>query len=442
MRRFNSVPGLVLALLLFLPLSVSAEGVMRITLEEALEIAEKNNYALKAAQARVDQAEARYVQTRKAFLPKVTLSETFVATDDPASVFTYKLRQGIINPATDFSANALNDPDAASNFQTAVEVQQPLYNRDAMIGRAAASADRKSLVHMLQRTGDAISLEVKKAYYGLILAKKNLHAVNSSISAMKANDRQARRAYEKGLITKSDKLSTAVRLSELAEQKMIIQDEIIAAEDGLRFLLGLTSDKVIDPVDGLNVTSVVIPDDEPGLRVERADLKALEARLEAAGYQYKMAKAQWLPRVNAFVQQNWNDDDFAGLVNHNWALGVNLQWTVFDGYASIGKAREAKAGEMEVRYTYEEAKEKGLYEIRKAYRMLRTAKARIRVAEQSLREAKVSLDFIGERYRSGLAMTFELLGREQAYTYAQMRLNKAKYDLIIAKSELDYYTGG
>lgn len=442
MRRFNSVPGLVLALLLFLPFCVSAEGVMRITLEEALEIAGKNNYALKAAQARVEQAEARYVQSRKAFLPKVTLSETFVATDDPASVFTYKLRQGIINPATDFSANALNNPDAASNFQTAIEVQQPLYNRDAIIGRAAASADRKSVVHMLQRTGDAIALEVKKTYYGLILAKKNLHAVNSSISTMKAHDRQAQEAYQKGLITKSDKLSTAVRLSELAEQKMIIQDEITTAEDGLRFLLGLGSETAIDPVDGLDVASVAIPDGEPGLKVERADLKALEARLEAAGHQYEMAKAQWLPRVNAFVQQNWNDDDFAGLVNHNWMFGVNLQWTVFDGYASIGKSREAKAGEMEVRYAYEEAKEKGVYEIRNAYRMLRTAKARIRVAEQSLREAKVSLDFIGERYRSGLAMTFELLGREQAYTYARMRLNKAKYDFIIAKSELDYYTGG
>ena len=441
MKLANSVPGLVVALALFLPFSAHAEGVMRITLEEALEIAEKNNYALKAANARVDQAEARYVQSRKAFLPKVMLSETFVATDDPAAVFSYKLRQGNI-AATDFNPALLNDPDAVSNFQTAIEVQQPLYNRDAIIGRSAAFAERKSQGYMLDRTEDAVSLEVKKAYYGLILAEKNLYAVNNSISAMKAHDRQAQKAYQKGLITKSDKLSTAVRLSELAEQKMMVQDEITAAEDALRFLLGLKSGKVIDPVGGLNVASVAIPDDEPGLRMERADLMALEARLEAAGYQYEMARAQWLPRINAFVQQNWNDDDFAGLVNHNWMLGVNLQWTVFDGYASIGKAREAKAGEMEVRYTYEEAKAKGLYEIKKAYRMLRTAKARIRVAEQSLREAKVSLDFIGERYRSGLAMTFELLGREQAYTYAQMRLNKAMYDFIIARCELDYYTGG
>ena len=40
-----------------------------------------------------------------------------------------------------------------------------------------------------------------------------------------------------------------------------------------------------------------------------------------------------------------------------------------------------------------------------------------------------------------MAMTFELLMREQAYTYAKMRLNQAKYDYCVAKSELAYYQG-
>lgn len=441
MRRLNSyVFGCVAAVFLLLPAGRVSAETMRLSLDRALELAEENNYALKAAKARVDQAEARYVQSRKAYLPTVTLSETFVATDDPAAVFSYKLRQGGIT-AADFNPAVMNDPDDISNFQAGVEVLQPLYNRDAMIGRSAARADRTSREHMLRRTGDTISLEVKKAYYGLVLARKNLEAINRSIGAMRRHDREAGKAYASGLITKSDKLSTAVRLSELSEQKMMIEDEITAAGDGLRFLLGLGREVDIVPVSGLDTGSIVIPSDEPALGENRADLKAMEASAEAAGYQYDMARAQWLPRVNAFLQQNWNDEDFPGMDNGNWMLGVNMQWTIFDGYASIGKAQEARATEMEARYRYEEARDKGRYEIRKAYRMLRTARARINVADQALREAKVSLDFIGERYRSGQAMTFELLAREQAYTYAQLRLNRAKYDLIMAGNELGYYSG-
>ncbi len=441
MKRFNGVSGFILVLALFLPFVASAEGVMRISLEQALEIAEKNNYALKAAKARVDQAEARYVQSRKAYLPKVSLSETLVVTDDPASVFTYKLRQGIINPATDFSASALNDPDAISNFYLGVEVSQPIFNLDAMKGRKVASASRASQEYLFTRAGQTIAFEVKKAYYGLVLAQKNLDAVNSSILAMRKHDREAAKAYKKGLITKSDKLSTAVRLAELSEEKMMIEDEIRSAKDGLRLLLRLDSDMDIAPVNGLETSDIVIPADDPRMPEGRADVKALEAYAEAAGYQYDMAKAAKLPRLNAFFQHNWNDDDFPGFGENNWTLGVTMAWTIFDGYSNIGKAQEARAGEMEARYSFEDAKDKGLYEIRKAYRKLRTAKSRIKVAEQSLKEARVSLDFIGERYRSGQAMTFELLGREQAYTYARMRLNKARYDLIMAKSELDYYIG-
>ena len=72
---------------------------------------------------------------------------------------------------------------------------------------------------------------------------------------------------------------------------------------------------------------------------------------------------------------------------------------------------------------------------------MRTAKARIAVAQKSIEEGKVSLDYIGAQYKTGMAMTFELLMREQAHTYAKMRLNQAKYDFCVAKSELAYYQG-
>mgnify|MGYP001806964332 CR=1 FL=1 len=38
-------------------------------------------------------------------------------------------------------------------------------------------------------------------------------------------------------------------------------------------------------------------------------------------------------------------------------------------------------------------------------------------------------------------MTMELLMREQAFTYAKMRLNQAAFDYNVAKSELEYYKG-
>ncbi|ACF45299.1 outer membrane efflux protein [Prosthecochloris aestuarii DSM 271] len=438
LKRYRGIAAA--ACLLLLP-SVANAQAMKLSANQAVDIALENNYSLKVAESRVDQADARYLQTRKAYLPTVTLSETFVGTNDPAAVFSYKLRQRIVSPADLGNQYLINNPEAISNFQVGIEVMQPLVNIDARKGRSAAAAARKSAEYQLDRAGDTVGFEVRKAYYGLVLATSNLKAVDRSIAAMQSHDREAGRAYAKGLITKSDKLSTGVRLAELREQRMMIQDEIRTASDALCFLLRLDGDTVIEPVDDLLSGGPGVVAGAEGVAEGRADLKALEAATEAAGYQYQMAKASSLPRLNAFGQTNWNDNSFPGLDEHNWTVGMTLSWTVFDGYGAIGKAQEAKAAELESRYRYEEGRDRSRYEVRQASRSLSTARSRIAIARQALEEAKVSLDYIGERYRSGMAMTFELLGRESAYTYAQMRLNKARYDYIIAGHELQYASG-
>ncbi|MBF0586391.1 TolC family protein [Prosthecochloris sp. N3] len=438
LKRFSGL--IAAACLLVLPFSATA-GPVRLSLQDALDMARENNSTLKAAASRVEQAEARYLQTRKAYLPSVELSETMMHTNDPAAVFSYKLRQRVVNPVDLGYTERINDPDALTNFQLGLEVRQPILNLDAWNGRKAAEVARSSAGYELERAAETIELEVKKAYYALVLSRSNLEAVNRSIEAMSRHDREARKAYSKGLITRSDKLSTGVRLAELNEQKLVIRDEIRNAEDALRFLLRYDDDSPIVPEDGLEVQREHAAADAAVSVDERADLKALEAYTRAAEYRTQMAEAAALPRVNAFVQTNWNDNAFPGLDEHNWTVGLSVNWMVFDGYETIGKQQEARARELESRYLYEEARDRSRFDIRRASRMLQTAASRIDVARQSLEEARVSLDYIGERYRAGQAMTFELLGREAAYTRALMRLNRARYDYIMARHELQYARG-
>lgn len=419
----------------------SARGAETVSLgvDEAVAMAQENNLSLKAARSRVEQADGRYLQTRKAYLPTVSVSETVMHTNDPAAVFTWKLRQGVIG-AGDMEFATMNDPDAVTNFQAGISVQQPVFNKDAWKGRSAARAARESMEHQYERAGQSIGLEVKKAYYGLVLARLNLDALATSIAAMERHNREARSAYEKGLVTRSDMLSTGVRLAELKEQKLVLLDQERTMTDALAFLLRLDGDVVIETKDGLDRTGSATAVLVDGSTVDtRADILALKAAKDAAALQYEVAEAHSLPRVNAFAETTWNDDSFPGLEGHNWTLGLSLNWNLFDGYANAGRKAEARAIEMESGYLYEEARERSRFEVRRAARNLATAASRIDVASEALQEARVSLDFISERYRAGQAMMFELLGREGAYTQAMMRLNKARFDYILASSELVYY---
>ncbi|WP_076790165.1 TolC family protein [Chlorobium sp. KB01] len=419
--------------------AAAGDKTMKLSLSEALTMARENNYAIKAARSKVDQAEARIVQSRQSYLPKVTLSETFVVTNDPGAALVLKLQQNIVQQS-DFDPARLNNADVINDFNTSIQVMQPVYNADAAIGRKMAFTAKTAQEHMTARTEESIGLQVTRVYYGLILARKNIDAIEQSIRTMQVHSNEAAKGFSAGLLPKSDKLSTDVRLSELLEQKMMMHDEIKNATDALKVMLHLDSGVTILPTGDLVIDRALPSGNEKSVSENRSDLKAYETWQQVARLQEEMIRASKRPRLNAFLQTNLHSDTvFSG--GSSWALGMNMQWTIFDGMATAGRIQEAKAQEREAMYNYEAAKSGSIAEVEKSMRSLKTSRARIAVAEKSLEEARVSLDYISSQFKTGMAMTFELLMREQAHTYAKMRLNQAKFDYCMAKSELAYYRG-
>ncbi|NTV91969.1 MAG: TolC family protein [Chlorobiaceae bacterium] len=439
MKVYKALIGIMLAGNIAFPGCVqAADKTIKLSLGEAVSMARENNRTIKAARSRVAQADAKIVQTRQSYLPKVTLTETAVVTNDPGAALVFKLQQNIITQS-DFIPDKLNNADIINDFNTSLLVMQPVYNPDASIGRTMALTAKKAQEHMAARTTETVELQVSKLYYSLILARKNIEAVEQSIITMKNHSSEADKAYRVGLLTKSDKLSTDVRLAELMEQKLMLHDAIKNATDALKVMLNLDANLTIIPTGDLVVDKRLPVADEKNTPDGRSDLQALQTYREIAGYQESMAQAAKLPRVNAFFQTNLHSSDiFSG--GSSWALGMTMQWNIYDGNATTGRIQEAKAQQLEAMYNHEEAKSQSLVEIKKAQRELKTAKARIAVAQESLEEARISLDYIGTQFKTGMAMTFELLMREGAYTYAKLRLNQAKYDYCIARSELAYYS--
>ncbi len=439
MKIYKALIGFCMVGALAVPLQANAGETMKLSLSDAIAMARQNNYTVKAARSRVDQAEAKIVQTRQSFLPKVTLSETLVLTNDPGAALVFKLQQNTIE-ASDFDPAKLNNADIINDFNTSIQVMQPVYNADAAVGRNMAITAKKAQEHMALRSEETIGLQVSKVYYGLILARKNIEAVEKSITTMQAHSNDAAKGYRAGLLPKSDKLSTDVRLAELQEQKMLLHDEIKNATESLVVMLNLDRGVSIIPTGDFVVDAVLPEGNEKNRPEERADLKALETYRQVAALQEELVQASRRPRLNAFLQTNLHSNNIFG-GGSSWALGMNLQWNIFDGMASVGRIQEAKAQAREAMYNYEAAKSNSLVEVSKSFRSLKTAKARIAVARKSLEEARVSLDYISTQFKTGMAMTFELLMREQAYTYAKMRLNQATYDYCVSRSELEYYRG-
>ncbi|RTY36592.1 TolC family protein [Chlorobium phaeovibrioides] len=438
MKVFKALAAVLVAASLCAPSGAeAAQKTLKLSLPDAISMARENNNTIKAAKSRVEQAEGRIVQSRQSYLPSLTLSENFVRTNDPLNVFGIKLMQTNVNPETDFGPT-LNEADPISDFNTSLQLMQPIFNRDGAIGRGMAKKAKVAEEFMTARTEETIDLYVSKAYYGLMLAQYNIVAVDKSIATMKRHSAEAEKAFRAGMLPKSDKLSTEVRLAELREQKMMLEDGAKNAVDALSVLLDLEEGVRVEPTGALAVDAEIPSFADVAVEGDRSDLRAMETYRELAEKQGDMARAGRIPRLNAFARADNHTADF-DTDGSSWMVGMSLEWKIFDGMAISGKVQEAKAREREARYSYDAAKSNSVAEVARALRSMRTAKERVGVAGQALEEAKVSLDYIGGQYRTGKAMTFELLMREGAYTYAMMRLNQAKFDYCVAKSELTYY---
>ena len=412
-----------------------------LSLDEALALAEQNSYQVRIAQSQLAAAEGQSLEGWSGFLPHVSAGASYVRSNDPVTVFSFKLKQGVFTQ-NDLDLPSLNRPEPLHNFATRLEVQQPVLNLDAIYGKAAAGLAVKARSASLMRTQKGVALQVKKAYYGLVLAREHLELLTLTVRSAERHRDDARAALEQGLINQADFLAAEVRLAELREQRIVAEHELANASDALKFVLGLEEAGLVVPSDTIPapVDLPAAPSEATGVG-QRGDLQALLFQTQAAQRNLWRERSAWMPRLNAFAALEWNDTRAFSTVNSNWTVGVQLQWRLFQGLGNFGRSKQASAQAQERAVRLRQAEEQARLEVRRAERAVQAAQQRLELTESAVQQAEESLRIAEERFRQGLEKTADLLSKEVARTRARLRALQARYDYAIAVSELAFARG-
>lgn len=417
------------------------EKVLNLSLQAALDIAKNQSYQIQIANSAVKRAEGENLESWSGFLPRVSFSESYIKSNDPVTVFSLKLKQGIFTEQ-DFNLSTLNAPGALDNFSTTFQVQQPIFNLDAIYGKSAASLGLKAKKESATRTRETVFLLVSKTYYGMILTRGSQHAISEAVESARSHRDNAKAAFNEGLIHQADYLAAEVRLAELKEQLITANHHIANVSDALKFIMGLEDEALIVPTDSLDVPQEIENiTDLNNLRSTRSDLRAIELQTRAANRNLSMKQSSWVPRLNAFGTVEWNASEAFSKDASNWAMGFQLQWNLFDGLGKFGRSRQTAAQKEEAEVRYRQMEEQARMEVRKAQRAVQAAEERIKVARSAVKQARESLRIVEERFSQGLEKISDLLDKEVALTNAKLRYLQAKHDFNVALSDLDYALG-
>ncbi len=150
-----------------------------LSLAQAQETAIAGNAMLQAARTGIERAEAQRLQTWAGHLPSLRISEGAMRSNDAVNAFGFRLKQERFTQA-DFDVNALNDPEVITNFQTKLELRQPIFNGGKSINqRAQAESGVRASASDLRRAEDEVRYRTAEAYWGVILAMEALEAVRA-----------------------------------------------------------------------------------------------------------------------------------------------------------------------------------------------------------------------------------------------------------------------
>ena len=181
-----------------------AERISALSLDEAIERAQRDNELLRARKERRCGAWANI--GKQVATSSVRLSEQVVRSDEAVSAFGFRLNQGEFR-AADFAVDRLNRPGARSNYQTRVEVLQPLFSGGrALHDYRQARAGVRLAEATLDQERAEIRLHTAVAYWDLVLAHAALETARESAAFARADAEGVKARYAQGMALDAERL--------------------------------------------------------------------------------------------------------------------------------------------------------------------------------------------------------------------------------------------
>lgn len=416
--------------------NAQADKVKEMSLEEVLAVTEDANFQIRMAEADIDIVRSQYRQTNAAFLPQLSIEETGIRTNDPLSVFGFRLKQEAVSSA-DFSPARLNAPDSYNNFTTRFEVRQPLLNSDMLFKRSAVKNQLNATEEQFEGTLYYVRFQVKDLYYRLLLMQESLESIKKSLEAARENERQAGNFFEQDIINKADYLAAKVRLLELESRRSKVEDQLQTVRDNLKFMLGMDEDIRIVPTDSMEsprLSADYLGEVEPKVNSE---IKALKYQVDAAEQMLKSARFSFVPSINLFGNYELNDEVLLGAQGESYMVGATLKWNLFSGFSNVGKVMESKAQLNKARIAFESRSFKNRQEVEQAKRAIRQAQVQLDFAESSVEQAAEDFRIRNDRYEQGMEKTTDLLAAEAKFSRARLQRLEALYQYHSSLARLE-----
>jgi outer membrane protein, multidrug efflux system len=389
-----------------------------------------NNYDLRIAMARVEQARAVAMQARSQFVPNVDYSG---AVSQGRNVLFGSV----------FPNNGITSGSAVATLNAFWEVD--LWGR---VRRLNESARAQLLASQDARRGVRLSLlsDVATDYLRLLELDQEMEIARSTTNSFGDSLKIFTQRMEGGTASDLEVARAEAALDDAAAAIPSIQNQISITENELCILLG----RIPGPVTRSSPSLVALPPEVPAglpsaLLERRPDVRQMEQLLRSANAQVGESIAEFFPKIGltALLGRVSPELSAFSLGSANaWGVGAEAVGPLFEGGRLVGQYRQSKAAREEARLRYRQTVLTALGDVSDAL-IARQRLGEIRgqqILEVAALERAVRVSTT--RYRAGKASYYEVLEAQQQLFPAQLDLARTRRDEQLAVVALYKALGG
>jgi multidrug efflux pump subunit AcrB/outer membrane protein TolC len=439
------IPLVILALALASPLSAEAPEPRHLTLESAVASALEHSAGVRIARAKVEEASGKRRTARADYFPQLSTDATWLKRNDQPFMTIPAGSLGTVPGMGPFPTQDANLGQGKTHlFVQNLTLSQPLTQMFKIHhGNEVASAEERVAQAELRKMETEIAYLTRQAYFGLLIAKAQIMAAQTSLAAAEQQDLDAKEAVSAGNALKV--IQTGSRAKLLQNRHKLISARATAA-DLMSELDDLMGESLQSPLD----LAPVSPDPRPlptreamldQVRQGNPDLAVAQATLEKSRSALKAGKSEYIPELGAFIRQT-HQDGVPFVQANSTTYGLSLSWNILDWGKRSGVVNQRAALVSQASSNYDRIRNRAEIDLDKLLRKVETAKLLVEAAEEACAMNVEKARLAGNQNQSGLIPVTKKVEADAEATASEADLLAARLGLDLTRAELDRLLGG
>ena len=290
---------------------------------------------------------------------------------------------------------------------------------------------------------------VRKAYYGVLLAKEAVSVYQENYDNAVLNFNDINSKYQQGIVSEFDLIRADVNAKNIKPNLIQAQNAYNLATLSLKALMGIDMDQAISISGSLfdyeqRLYGELLRIDTA--LVNNSDLKKFDIQNEQLKKTLELYKAQYLPTIaitGNYIYMSMNNDFKFG--DYRWnpysTISITVSIPIFDGFKKANDIRQTKATLLQMQWQREDIVRNLKLAINNDLNNMTNYVEQVLSTKDVFAEAQKGYEIARKLYDTGMGTLLDVNTAQLGLMQARLAFTQAIYSFLASKADLDKTLG-